>query len=139
PTKVALHGEVSERRLRERAEEDREREPNDPARQPSCPPCAEPREERESDRHAADDAVRELDERVHVLRRERMTRFASWPVAAAEPRVGQTDGGTGADDQPQREELCNGDTEELRRREREPADPRKRGGGRVHAPSLEMA
>ena len=66
PAQVARDGEVADRRLRERAEEDEQRNPPRPARKPGRPPRRQPRDERERDHDAADEPVSELDEGVDV-------------------------------------------------------------------------
>src|SRR5207237_6292793 len=120
------------RRLGERPEEDREREPDDPARKPAGPPCGEPREERQRDHDAADQTVAELDERVVVLLRKRVALLAAGPVAAAEAGVRQPDGGAGADDQPERAELGDRDHEKPRGAQLERPDARESARSYVH-------
>ena len=115
PAQIARDREQADRRLRERAEEDPERKPRCPARQSRRAANREPGEQRERDRDAADETVAELDERVSVLRRQRMPLFAARPVAAAEPGVGQPHRRAGADDQPERAELGDHERKELRR------------------------
>src|SRR5207249_5685965 len=65
--------------------------------------CALPiSEQDDGDGDAAQDAVSELDERVVVLRRERVTALTAGPVAAAETGVGQPDRGARQHNQPER-------------------------------------
>ena len=100
PAEIALHREIPERRLRERPDEDRKRQANDPVWQPARAPRREPADEGQRDRDAADESVAELDVGVHVLGRQRVPFLAAGPVATAEPRVRETDRGAGTDDQP---------------------------------------
>jgi hypothetical protein len=124
PAQVTGDSEQPDRRLQEGAEEDRERELDVPPRQRRRAPRGEPREQRRRDRQRAEDAVAELDERVPVLRRQRMTLLAPGPVTAAEPRVGQPHRRAGDDDQPQRRQLGQDERQQRRRRERQRAPAR---------------
>src|SRR2546430_3653484 len=83
PAQVGLDGKIAERRLRESPGENRDRELLRPPSE-RRPESRHRNEERDQDRHAADDPVSELDVRVVVLRRQRMAGFAARPVAAAE-------------------------------------------------------
>jgi hypothetical protein len=61
-----------------------------------------------------------------------MTFLASGPVTAAEPRVGESDGGARPDDEPEGSELRKRQRQELHRCEDEPAEPRDRRRLGVH-------
>src|SRR5919204_6418119 len=137
PAQVALDGEVTERRLRERAEKDDEGEPLRTSWQRRYTTRAEPGQERDEDDDASDNAVTELDVRVVVLRRQRMPAFAPGPVAAAKPGIGEPHRGAGADDDPQGEQLRRGERREPRRRQRERADACDRRRLDAHVPSVE--
>ena len=66
PAQVARNGEVAERRLCERAEEDERRNPAGPAREARRQPGGQKRDEGERDDDAPDEPVSELHEGVHV-------------------------------------------------------------------------
>ena len=110
----------------------RKRKPRYPARQSRRAANREPGEQRERDRHAADETVAELDECVRVLRRQRMPLFAARPVPAAEPGVGEPHRRAGADDQPERAELGDHERKDLRRSEDDRPEPSERRGLGVH-------
>ena len=112
-------GEVADRRLGERAEEDEQRDPPGPVRKPWRSARGQPRDERERDHDAADEPVSELDEGVDVLLGQRPAALAAGPGAAAEARVGQPDGGAAADDQPEEERVRERELDEPRGRELE--------------------
>ena len=128
PAKIGLDREVAERSLRERAHEQREREPSRPARKRRRPHGSESGEQHDDDRDSAERAVPELDVRVVVPCRERVALLAARPVAAAEPGVGQPDRSARDHDQPENADGGQRGPEELRRRELEASAPR---GGRL--------
>ena len=132
PAKVGRDREQADRRLRQSPKEDRKREPPKESRQPRHPSHGEPHEQRHRDRHTADEPVAELDERVRVLGRQWMSRFAAGPMPAAETGVGEPHGGPGADDQPQRAELHEHERVDLCRSESKCPKPSERRGLGVH-------
>jgi hypothetical protein len=123
PAEITGHREVTKRRLGERAEQDREREPARPGRQPRCLTGREPGQQSDGDHDSADEPVPELDERVHVLLGQRRAALAARPVAAPEAGVREADGGPGADDQPQEDRVRPRDMHKAHRRDLEAADP----------------
>ena len=86
PAQVGLDREIAERRLRQSSGENRDRELLCPSSE-RRPERRHRDEQRDQDRHAADDPVSELDVGVVVLRRQRMAGFAARPVAAAETEL----------------------------------------------------
>ena len=124
PTEIALHREVPERRLQQRAEKHCEGKALHPARESERAPRADPPEQRHEDHSSSDHPVPELDEGVVVLRGQWMSGLAAGPVTAAEPRIRQAYRRAGADDQPQREDLERRHAQELSRRQRKAAEPR---------------
>jgi hypothetical protein len=133
PAQVGRDGEEPDRRLGQRSQEDREGETDGVSREPRRATGGQPSDQRQRDRDPADEAVPELDERVRVLRRQRMAGLAPGPVAAAQAGIGEPDGRAGGDDQPERGELDEHESEERRRRELERAQPRDRRRVGVHA------
>jgi len=97
----------------------------------ACDP-ADGAEQRHDDRHGTDETVAKLDERVRVLRRQRMPLLTARPVAAAQARVGKPHGSPGADDEPQRTELREHERKDLRGSEDERPQPSERRGLGVH-------
>ena len=94
---VVVDGDRSERRLRERANEDGGCEQAGVARKTARPPRGECEPECRQHRDSRDDAVRELDVGVVALR-QRVGRVARRPMRAAEAGAGEPNGRTGADD-----------------------------------------
>jgi hypothetical protein len=84
PPQVALHREVPERSLGECSEEDADGEPARPAWQPTCRERTHRGDQGGRDHDPAEGAVPELDVRVVVLRRQRVSALATRPVAATE-------------------------------------------------------
>ena len=119
PAEVARDGEVAERSLGKRADEDEQGNPARPAREAGRPPRSEPRDERERDDDRTDEPVPELDEGVDIAFGERLAALAAGPMAAAEPRIGQANGRAAADDQPEAECVRDRELEEARRGELE--------------------
>ena len=128
PAEVGLDREIPERRLRQRPGEERDRELLCPAPQRGPQRC-QGDQQRDQDRHPADDPVSELDVSVVVLRRQGMARFAPGPVPAAQARAGQSHRRACRHDHPEREELERREPEKPGRRQRKRARPA--GGGRL--------
>ncbi len=111
------HRDAAERDLRDRPEKRGQRDPDDPARQPSHAARRMPGGERCEDPAHGDHPVPELDHRVVAQRGERR-RPTAWPVVAAEARAGQSHEGPRGDDQAQDDDGAHREVEEASRRHR---------------------
>ncbi len=125
---VVVDGDGAEGCLQRGAEEASAGEPPDP-RPRAGEERGHERRQRDDDRDPGDDPIRELDDRVEAVRRQRLARLAARPVLAAEARARQPYRRAGRDDDDEHQRVRECKPPERPRRQREAAQTRQR---RVH-------